>query len=542
MYTLLFICLLALLWVPFTIVKYVLGEKTYQKVLDQTSCTHSLGSVGYETDKFSGMLMKLGQKYQKALRIWFNVGTLISLILSVVCSLFLVGHVVYFVVTKMGAMASILGIDTGNTIFGPSVPAANGTDVLQHQPSSTDMSLVMLIPGVNVPVGDIPHMIIALFICAVVHEFGHAIAAAADKIRTDAVGFNLFFMFPSAYVVLPTMDLNRSSFLGRLRIFCAGAWHNIVLCLIVLVIMLFFCSSGYPTSLIETNLEVMNGHDGVFVERIDDDSPLKDLLHGQSAYITAVGHCATPNQEAWTKCLTEMMQQHDGYCVPRKVLTESYKTFGDACCSKMHERQLCFDVKDEAFLSSGPEFHRTCMIARDVTKYTPCIKQCENEDDICVAPMQQDGDEPVQEESREHLIRIKVFRFQESDEDPDVIYFGTIPSLYQQVETSHFRVISPLSGILSLNTLAVLEKLCRYIFALSSALALLNLAPVYMLDGAKVYEAIFIYLSMKYYFSVVPSKFKDAYHKLCRFFTILLVVNLVISMLNMLQMVLNSKR
>lgn len=576
MFTLIFICLLALLWVPFTLIKYVFGDKTYQSLLDKTSFTHSLGSFGFETDLFSNLMMHWGQKYRKSLRIWFNIGTVISLVLSLVCSAFLVGHILYFLVQKLVWFIVMTGLissmsttkspfssfffgSSSSTVNNTSMMNNNGTEaeeiLASYMSNRPDLSLVMLIPGINVPVGDISFMIIALFICAVVHEFGHAIAAAADKIRTDVVGFNLFFMFPSAYVVLPTRDLNRSSFLGRLRIFCAGAWHNIVLCIIVLCFMIFFCSSGYATSLIETNVEVMNGHDGVFVERIDDDSPLKDLLHGKSAYITAVGHCATPNQESWVKCLTEMMQKHDGHCVPKQRLIESHQLFGEACCTRMHERQLCFDVKDERFfkLSSSPlpsfnPFQRTCMIAREVTKYTPCIERCDNEDDVCVAPMQQDEEDGAVDEFREHLIRIKLYRDNNNkngdnngEEDTDVIYFGTIPSLYQQVETSHFRVIKPLDGIISLGTLARLEKLCRYIFALSSALALLNLAPVYMLDGAKVYEAIFIYLSMKYYVSITPTKLKNIYHKVCRFFTILLVVNLAISMLNMVQMVFSKR-
>jgi S2P endopeptidase len=366
----------------------------------------------------------------------------------------------------------------------------------------------------------------------VVHEFGHAIAAAADEIKLETVGFNLFLIFPSAYVVLPSSDLNRSSLISRLRIFCAGAWHNIVLCIFVIAFIFLFCSPGCPVSLIENN--------GAFVLRVDEESPLKDRLQSRSVSIVGVGDCPTPNREAWLKCLTDLMQKSHGYCVPKDVLIHSHKQNGEECCSKIHNRQICFDVIDPHFSKEHNELKKVCLIARDVTKYEGCINECKSESSACVKPFQQVQDKTKNLQNIEHLLRIKLSNEDEIEQDRDIIYFGTIPSLYHQVQVSNFRIRWPFNIIISFNTLSLLEKLCRYIFALSSALALLNLAPVYMLDGEKVYETIFIFLSFRYRHSISPYLFRTIYNYVCAIFSALLVLNLVISMINMLQMVFRS--
>jgi len=394
-------------------------------------------------------------------------------------------------------------------------------------------SLVMLVPGVNVPTSDIPYMIVALFLCAVIHEFGHAIAAAVDKIRTESVGFTMFFMLPSAYVVLPTMDLNRTSFIGKLRIYCAGAWHNVILCVFAVTVIVFCCSPGWSTSLIEHNGAY--SHRGVFIEKVTEESPLRQLLMEERSlpYITGVGDCPVVDHSSWTTCLTEIMQKNYGYCVPSKTVIDSFSQYGDTCCSEMHDRQLCFSLSNP-FLTKERTVEKVCLIARDVTNHPACPKQCTARDHICLTPDQENESKDVHH-TREHLLRIRLLESEESGEDRDVIYYGTIPSLYQQIEVSNYRVRHPFNSTISLGSVAMLEKICRYTFALSSALALLNLAPVYMLDGAKIYETLLVHLSVRYQNRIPPNKFKDFYHRMCKSFTILLGLNLLIALFNMVE-------
>jgi S2P endopeptidase len=516
----LFLLILGLLWLPLTLLKLVIGQQQYQELMNKTELTHGLGSIGYETDKFSQLILNIGMsRYQQLLRIWFNIGAIISLLLSVFCSVFLVGNVALFIVKQGTILLSYFN---------------NQSESIQRQPLD-QTSLVMLVPGVNVPTTDLPFMIVALFLCAVIHEFGHAVAAAVDKIQTDSVGFNLFLIFPSAYVVLPSSDLQRASFFGKLRIYCAGAWHNVVLCLFAVVIIIFCCSPGWPSSLIESNGAYI--HRGVFIESVSEESPLRQLLMEERSlpYITGVGDCPVVDHSTWTSCLTQIMNTNYGYCVPYRKVIDGYEHHGDQCCSEMHNRQLCFSMSNPVF-SNEKRIDKACLIAREVTNHPPCPKECASRDHICITPDQENESKDVHH-SREHLLRIRLLETEESGEDKDVIYYGTIPSLYQQIQVSNYRVKHPFNGTLSLNSIAIVEKICRYTFALSSALALLNLAPVYMLDGSKIYETLLVYLSVHYQNRISPVKFKNFYHRMCKFFTVLLVLNMLIAAYNMAIMV-----
>lgn len=81
-----------------------------------------------------------------------------------------------------------------------------------------------------------PHFFLALLICTVFHEFGHAVAAAAyesqfillismeffvlffrEQIRVNGCGYFLFFLYPGAYVDLHQEQLQMISAVRQLR-------------------------------------------------------------------------------------------------------------------------------------------------------------------------------------------------------------------------------------------------------------------------------------------------------------------------------------
>ena len=61
-------------------------------------------------------------------------------------------------------------------------------------------------------------------------------------------GFGLFLMalYPGAYVDINLVHIDSISALRQLRIFCAGVWHNVVIVLIALLVILLLPFLSMP--------------------------------------------------------------------------------------------------------------------------------------------------------------------------------------------------------------------------------------------------------------------------------------------------------
>lgn len=98
--------------------------------------------------------------------------------------------------------------------------------------------LAFQLPGVNVPLQDIGYYLVALTVASVAHEAGHALAAVRSNVRVDGFGLFVFGVVPAAFVELPTDLFTCTSPKNKLKIVCAGVWHNCVLsaaCALLLV-------------------------------------------------------------------------------------------------------------------------------------------------------------------------------------------------------------------------------------------------------------------------------------------------------------------
>ena len=63
-----------------------------------------------------------------------------------------------------------------------------------------DVLLVPVVPGVNLPLSDMPIYIVVLLAHGAWHESAHAIAAAAEDCRVRAVGLFLWIVYPVSQV------------------------------------------------------------------------------------------------------------------------------------------------------------------------------------------------------------------------------------------------------------------------------------------------------------------------------------------------------
>lgn len=74
-----------------------------------------------------------------------------------------------------------------------------------------------IIPGLTVPLKHLPLILLSLCISQIVHESGHAVTAAIHRIPMLAAGASITFMFPAAFVTLPSARVEELYSLDRLR-------------------------------------------------------------------------------------------------------------------------------------------------------------------------------------------------------------------------------------------------------------------------------------------------------------------------------------
>ncbi|MHA1409489.1 MAG: site-2 protease family protein [Candidatus Odinarchaeia archaeon] len=97
--------------------------------------------------------------------------------------------------------------------------------------------LVPIIPGITITGMTIVYFIFPFFISIIVHEFSHGIAAQAEGIPVKSAGFFIAFLFPGAFVEPDENKLKESSDKTKLRIYAAGAFSNMGLAIIALLLL-----------------------------------------------------------------------------------------------------------------------------------------------------------------------------------------------------------------------------------------------------------------------------------------------------------------
>ena len=53
----------------------------------------------------------------------------------------------------------------------------------------------------------------------------------------NGFGLFLYIIYPGAYVDLNSEDLSKTNPIKQLRIYCAGVWHNFILCVIACILI-----------------------------------------------------------------------------------------------------------------------------------------------------------------------------------------------------------------------------------------------------------------------------------------------------------------
>ncbi|PFH51652.1 hypothetical protein AMATHDRAFT_120336, partial [Amanita thiersii Skay4041] len=179
---------------------------------------------------------------------------------------------------------------------------------------------------ITVPLSDLPVLLCAVAASQIVHELGHAIAAAIEKIPIQSVGVSLTLIFPSASVAFATRFLDAASSRSRSIIISAGPFHNLIFWFLLYLFATlnlhqsFWKYTGYRdvTKLARVVMEVEHA------------TPLEFLHPG--TWITHVNDIALgslePSQDIW-EVFEDNRQEQGGWCVDKGALSSS-----QACCSR----------------------------------------------------------------------------------------------------------------------------------------------------------------------------------------------------------------
>ncbi|XP_051909817.1 membrane-bound transcription factor site-2 protease isoform X1 [Hippocampus zosterae] len=403
--------------------------------------------VRWQTTIFNRLFAYCARIHPRALYLWFSSG----LVFGVVAML---ASVVLLVKTLQQTLAQM-------TTDNPRIGA--------------QQALQVVVPGVNLPTSHLAYFFLALLLSGVIHELGHAVAALREQVRVNGFGMFVFVVYPGAFVDLFTTHLNIVSPAQQLRIFCAGVWHNFMLCVLALaflfllpLFLLPFYSSGGGALV----TEVVQGSAA--------DGP-RGLSVGD--LVTGLEECPVAVVEDWNSCLSHLAHApQTGYCVPAASLQPSW-AHGRAfkrldgtmdCCSNNSLTDLCFSyIKPH---TSEREQYACMPVRKMVTGTQVCRsdRDCDAEGGpgVCVTPS-------LQNQTR--FIRVA------HPPEAHMLFVGYPPHLQHAVSLTNFV---PRVGFLHFDLPVFLETFCKYVFSLSGALAVVNSVPCFALDGQWMLNAL----------------------------------------------------
>ncbi|KAF0313640.1 Membrane-bound transcription factor site-2 protease [Amphibalanus amphitrite] len=192
------------LYVTDTVLKSCL-HLPYLNLLEASGVTVRPLQLKWSTRALNRPFQRWGAGGGRLARLWFSAGVWVACAL-LVPSVLLLLHTVHSLLRPAAAE-------------GAAATAAPPAFVLEP-----------VLPGVNLPAEDVPYYVITLLVCSVYHECGHAVAAVREQVRVFGSGLLLVLVLPAAFVDVCSEALSALPPFRRLRVLCAGVWHNVVLC------------------------------------------------------------------------------------------------------------------------------------------------------------------------------------------------------------------------------------------------------------------------------------------------------------------------
>lgn len=364
---------------------------------------------------------------------------------------------------------------------------------------SENRMLTLLLPGVTIPAFHVIYLAIAVLIAAAVHELGHALAAATYDAQVARVGGFFALVFPGAYVQLDGVE--KLLPFAQLKVWCAGAWHNFVSAVAALAMLavlphilgIFFSTrSGalivnVPPS--EYGLEHYF-HPGDIITHFGS----YEVVDGGDGFRSAVSRLG---EEKYST----------GFCVSGDLYKNYSRPRNKCCDGRSGQLDLqCFYVAER-------KRRRTCMDPHIVAHQQRCQESTDCKHHFAPPPgnehrrlmttvrdSAQENEPPPQLLERQLCYRAELpddqllidihFRNLRSGLRSVVMFEGHPAVLAHALTVSSYVprlwALTPGSIVTAIARMDVanhLQRLLQYFVSVSLAIALVNLAPVYRLDG-----------------------------------------------------------
>ncbi len=166
------------------------------------------------TKRFNRLLTRIGQKWPRFWKVFWTIGIFVSFAFLI--------YGLWFFTTNLFTL-----------IFNPRIENA----------------IVPLIPGVTIDFFDfLTYLIIPILFVITIHEFGHGVAATAEKLELKSTGFfaaGAFFVIGFGAFVEPNEQAFKSRFfprLGKMRVAAAGTYLNAIEFGIAILLVMNFAS------------------------------------------------------------------------------------------------------------------------------------------------------------------------------------------------------------------------------------------------------------------------------------------------------------
>ncbi|CAA0814444.1 Peptidase M50 family protein [Striga hermonthica] len=469
----------------------LLPMRTTRQLFNTVSCWY----CDFKFSTFNEPLFRFGRRHSRSLRVWFSLGTGFSL----------------------AALFGVTVIMVCEFVWAAFVYTGNNSP----SDSLSLLGLSSLIAGLNISLPSMGYLSVSSVICVIVHEFGHALAAASEGVPLEYIAVFWAVLFPGALVAFNHASLQSLPRLASLRIYSAGIWHNAAFCAVcnlALLLLPFILSPFY-----------VHGGNPMVLD-VPSTSPLSGYLSPYDV-IYSMDDIRIHTPQEWKQTIIFLTQKSrsslyysgissnvgKGYCVPRSLCKMSIhlrleKNETAICPSELvaFAPVICGGAQEETN-------NIYCLDAKDVVKLKKCgyygdaqypsnRSDCHlcTEVESCLAPVQQLGKGWIEitysspqckHDTETSLFPDKKQSIRSEGENGCLQSFVFIGDLVSMAHSIHLTSYQPRFSIYFGTHLPnLLEKFLTCSFHVSLLLALLNSLPVYFLDGECILEANLNYL------------------------------------------------
>ncbi|OAD08868.1 hypothetical protein MUCCIDRAFT_76257 [Mucor lusitanicus CBS 277.49] len=443
-----------------------------------------LFQVKYTTQRLNNLFGKLTRLSPSFWNMWFTCGVIAASIL-----IFVGMVVILFAAVKILASAK--------QIIMPSQPI-NSSNLRKRGIEGVDEDdqvFLPMIPGVTLPMSHIGYYLLALTVCGLFHEAGHAIASYSQGVPIQSSGMFIAYLYPGAFVNIPDQQLQSLNPFKQLRIICAGVWHNLVLYAFSFISL----AGGLKLLLLILGWQSLEGYGGVSVVHIRENSPLAPHFPQSTIIYQLDDFPLVNNIEDWNAHLFQedgRNKVNQGFCTA--VPTEDY---GSSCCNI--NDAYPFGQSDNASIScfhpfpnTGKKSDRVCLPTLPVIASTNPQRCYKASDCSSSSGLEMSCVTPYTPSVTGQVVRIYArfpswIKTENEGNEKVFVFEGELVDIWESVKVS---LLTPRFWFLPSSLPHILELTLRYISSFTLALAMLNILPAFKLDGEFALEQFLILL------------------------------------------------